>query len=60
MGPFGRGQMILVRYADDNEAAEDQGAPAAKRARAAAAPPPPPRTLWAGSDGRGDGCAMGW
>ena len=51
---FGRGQMIVVVRGDEGEG-EGEGEPAAKRARAAER-----RTRWAGSDGRGDGCAMGW
>ena len=41
---FGRGQMIVVVRE------EAKGTPTAKARR----------ILWAGSDGRGDGCAMGW
>ena len=50
---FGRGQMIvIVREQERTEkvAASSRGGDG-KEAR---------RILWAGSDGRGDGCAMGW
>ena len=51
---FGRGQMIVVvreeERADKGAASRTQGANAHKARR----------ILWAGSDGRGDGCAMGW
>lgn len=67
---FGRGQVIAVTYVDDEGGeqeppavgvavgggAADGGSPR-KRLRSA---PAGRRVLWAGSDGRGDGCAMGW
>ena len=69
---FGRGQMIIVRR--DAEAAPPEGAPssptrAGKRQRTSEALPsstpsagtgPSTRILWGGSDGRGDGMAVGW
>ena len=54
---FGRGQMIVITRPDEDE----QGEPAAKRARAGEGSSSNERLVfWAGSDGRGDGCAMGW
>ena len=50
---FGRGQIIRVGWADVDESDGSAGGagPPAKRRR---------RVLWAGSDGRGDGMAVGW
>ena len=64
---FGRGQMIVVVREEAREGAvasgeaeaggaEGGGSPRRKRARGGGER----RILWAGSDGRGDGCAMGW
>jgi len=60
---FGRGQMIVVRWADEAPSLQEESVSPAKRARGGDSKEQrsqPRWTLWAGSDGRGDGCAMGW
>ena len=60
---FVPGQMIVVQYAEDAPMASADGETPAevpsKRPRRGVVEAPK-RVLWAGSDGRGDGCAMGW
>jgi gamma-glutamyltranspeptidase/glutathione hydrolase len=56
---FGRGQMIVV-VRDEKAAEEGVAAAATKRGGGEQPSAEARRILWAGSDGRGDGCAMGW
>ena len=59
---FGRGQMIVVRREEEEAAgarAGKGGGSKKKRVRGGEEQEGR-RVLWCGSDGRGDGCAMGW
>jgi gamma-glutamyltranspeptidase/glutathione hydrolase len=59
---FGRGQIIAVAYGDcgSGDARSPQRAGAQKGSKRARTEEVRHRVLWAGSDGRADGCAMGW